>query len=98
MLYSFPFYPKFAQLCRNVSGGILLSYLWDQEDDLYFEWTLINYEEIQNTFFLNRAELDNARKKLKELGILLEKKEDTPCRIYYQLDMKAAHRATDKLD
>ena len=35
---------------------------------------------------MTRREIDTARGKLRKLGILLEKKQSIPCRIFYRID------------
>ena len=64
------FHKVFAKLAGGVAEGLFLSILWDAKD-----WVEITYKQWQEEYCLTRREVDAGRKKLKELGLLEEKKE-----------------------
>lgn len=64
------FHKVFAKLAGGVAEGLFLSILWNAKD-----WVEITYKQWQEEYCLTRREVDAGRKKLKELGLLEEKKE-----------------------
>lgn len=64
------FHKVFAELTGGVAEGLFLSILWNAKD-----WVKITYKQWQEEYCLTRREVDAGRKKLKELGLLEEKKE-----------------------
>lgn len=64
------FHRVFAKLTGGVAEGLFLSILWNAKD-----WVEITYKQWQEEYCLTRREVDAGRKKLKELGLLEEKKE-----------------------
>jgi len=82
------FHRIFAQISGSATSGLFLSQLWYWKDKGSDPegWIYKSYDEWHEETLLSRSELDRARKSLKMLGILEEKKEGLPCRIYYRIN------------
>lgn len=85
------FHRVFAELSGGATSGLFLSQLWYWHDKTKDPegWLFKTYEEWKEETCLSRSEIDRARKSLKDLGILEEKKEGIPLRLFYRLDVDA---------
>ena len=83
------FHRVFADLAGGATSGLFLSQLWYWHDKTKNPegWLFKTYEEWKEETCLSRSEIDRARKALKDLGILEEKKEGIPLRLFYRLDV-----------
>ena len=92
------FHRCFAQVAGSATSGLFLSQLWYWHDRGDSEWIYKTYDEWQEETCLSRSEIDRARKQLKSLGILDEKKEGVPCRLYYRINEEALFCLIEDLD
>lgn len=81
------FHRPFVKLGIGITGALMLSQAiyWSRRTNAsgYFYKTQSEWEDETG---MTRRELDTARKKLRELGILEEKKQGVPCRIFYRIN------------
>ncbi|CAK1759340.1 conserved hypothetical protein [Vibrio crassostreae] len=81
------FHRPFVKLGIGITGALMLSQAiyWSRRTNVsgYFYKTQAEWEEETG---MTRRELDTARKKLRDLGILEEKKQGVPCRIFYKIN------------
>jgi DNA-binding transcriptional ArsR family regulator len=81
------FHRPFVKLGIGITGALMLSQAiyWSRRtnESGYFYKTQAEWEEETG---MTRRELDTARKKLRDLGILEEKKQGVPCRIFYKIN------------
>ncbi|CAK2375661.1 Replication protein [Vibrio crassostreae] len=81
------FHRPFVKLGIGITGALMLSQAiyWSRRtnESGYFYKTQAEWEDETG---MTRRELDTARKKLRELGILEEKKQGVPCRIFYKIN------------
>jgi len=95
------YYPEIAKAFGSVKCGVFLSnfLFWEgkQEDDE--GWIYKSQKSINDETGLTRTEQESARKKLKELGVLKEKKEGVPARLFYLFDWSLVdYRIQNHLD
>ena len=78
----------FVQLGIGITGALLLSQAlyWSKRTKDAERWFYKSIEEWGEETGMTRREIDTARSKLRKLGILVEKKQGVPCRIYYRID------------
>jgi hypothetical protein len=82
------FQRSFIALNVGVTGALMLSQAWewtnrsDDKDGWFFK-TQVEWEEIIG---LTRYEQETARRRLKELGVLLEKRRGLPAQLCYRVD------------
>lgn len=83
------FRPILAEVGGGATEGLFLSQLfdWTQAINNGEEWLERTYQQWHEVTYLTRRELDAARKKLKALGILEEKKVGNKQNILYKLDV-----------
>lgn len=81
------FHRPFVKLGIGITGALMLSQAiyWSRRTNAsgYFYKTQAEWEDETG---MTRRELDTARKKLRELSILEEKKQGVPCRIFYKIN------------
>lgn len=81
------FHRPFVELGLGISGALFLSQslYWSRRTNAsgYFYKT---QEEWEAETGMSRREQETARKKLKSLGILEEKKQGVPCRVFYRIN------------
>lgn len=84
------FHRCFAELMGSITYGVFLGqlYYWATRDGVINNdgWFYKTSNAWFNETMLSRYELEAARKKAKELGILEEKKEGVPCKLWFKLD------------
>lgn len=78
----------FVSLGAGVTGALLLSQAvyWSRRSTLRGGWFYKTREEWEEETGLTRREQEGARKKLRELGVLEEKKQGIPCKTYYRIN------------
>lgn len=83
------YYPIFARIGGSVTAGIFLSQLfyWSDKGKLKNGWIWKTQEEWTKETCLSRHEQEHARKTLRGLRLLQEKREGIPARLYYRLDL-----------
>lgn len=82
----------FADISGSVVAAVMLSQsvYWTKtlppEKDGWFYKTAAEWQEETG---MTRSEQENARRKLKTIGVLQEKKEGVPCKLYYRINVLA---------
>lgn len=78
----------FVSLGAGVTGALLLSQAvyWSRRSTLRGGWFYKTREEWEEETGLTRREQEGARKKLRDLGVLEEKKQGIPCKTYYRIN------------
>lgn len=97
------FHRPFVDLGVGVTGALMLSQAiyWSKrtrDADGWFYKTQIDWQDETG---MTRTEQDNARKRLKAIGVLQEHKKGVPCKVYYRIDFEALQtrlQETCKLD
>ena len=82
------YHPDFAKAIGSVQAALFLSqllYCSDKENNN--GWIYKTQKEFYEETGLSRREQETARKKLKELGILEEKYQGIPRKLYYKVNM-----------
>ena len=89
----------FAQITGSVAAGVMLSQLiyWSKRTSDPEKWFYKTQKEWQEETGLTRTEQENARKKLRNLGILEEKKEGVPCLLYFRFNVRIFRACLDIL-
>ena len=84
------YHKSFAQITGSVATGVMLSQLvyWSKRTTDADGWFYKIQAEWQEETALTRTEQETARKKLKALGILEEKKVGIPCKLYFRVSTK----------
>ena len=82
------YYPNIAKALSDTKAAIFVSNFiyWDGKQASKQGWIFKTQEEIYQETGLTRYEQETARKRLKSLEILLEKKQGTPPKLYYLFD------------
>ncbi|MDQ2190597.1 MULTISPECIES: hypothetical protein [unclassified Vibrio] len=82
------FHRSFVRLGIGVTGALLLSQslYWSKRTNNTDGWFYKSAEEWKDETGMTRTELETARKKLRNLGILEEKKVGVPCRLHYRIN------------
>ncbi|HBS5594130.1 TPA: HNH endonuclease, partial [Klebsiella pneumoniae] len=81
------FQRSFIRLNIGVTAALFLSqmtYWTNRSDD--DGWVYKTQEEWEEETGLSRYEQEGARKKLRSIGVLLEKKKGVPARLFYKID------------
>ena len=85
------FNPLFVDIAGSLTAGLLLSFAVDEPCSE--DWGPLDTTRIAHTTRMTPAELKGARQRLKEAGLLLERRAGFPARTEYRLDfdrLKAA--------
>lgn len=79
------YYPNIAKLLGSVKSAIFLCQFlyWEGKQHDPAGWIYKTREEITEETGLSREEQDGARKRLRDLGILREKKKGLPCTLHF---------------
>ena len=82
--------PIFVKLGAGVTGAVMLSQAvyWSKRTN-NDGWFYKTQEDWELETGLTRREQETARKKLKALGILEEKKQGVPCKVFYKINAQA---------
>jgi len=85
------YHPLFAKLCGGVTAGVLLSQLfyWIDKQKDPDGWIYKTQAEFTEETGLTRYEQEHARKQLRGLGVLREKKKGIPAKLHYEIDLEA---------
>lgn len=89
----------FSDVCGSVTAGLMLSqafYWYDKTDPSGWFWK--TRDQWAEETGMSRTEQENARKALKKLGFLEEKREGLPAKMFYRLDLDRLIEAIEKLD
>jgi len=88
------YYPSLARLLGGVKEAIFLCQLiyWNGKQADEDGWIYKTQEEITAETGLSRREQEHARSTLKALGVLQEKREGMPCRLFFRVDIEALER------
>jgi len=88
------YYPQLRDICGSVNAVLLVCQFvyWRGKQADKEGWLYKAQSEIQNETGLTREEQETARKKLRDRGILKEKKKGIPCQLYYLLDLDQVKR------
>ncbi len=81
------FHPIFSKIGGSATAGIFLSqaYYWSKRTSDPGRWFYKTQKEWEQETTLTRYEQESARKQLRERGILQEKLEGVPAKLYYRL-------------
>ncbi|MGS4818104.1 replication protein RepO [Raoultella terrigena] len=88
------FQRSFIRLDIGITAALFLSqmtYWTNRSDD--DGWVYKTQEEWEEETGLSRYEQEGARKKLRSLGVLLEKRKGVPARLFYKVDNNALYQA-----
>lgn len=93
------FHRVFAAIAHGAAAGLLLSqaFYWAQRTKHKDGWFFKTEKEWTNEIALTRYELATARKALRTLGFLEEKRKGVPARLWYRVDMLAVTKAVSQL-
>lgn len=81
-------FPNIARALKSSTCSLFIGNImyWEPKSKNPERWIYKTQAEITQEAGLTRTEQENARKKLRNFGILEEKKEGLPCKIYYRLN------------
>lgn len=82
------FHKIFAQISGGITSGLFLSQLfyWHDKGSDPDGWIYKNYREWEEETTMTRRELDTARKRLKAIAVIEEKKAGAPAKLFYRID------------
>lgn len=84
------FQTDYAHMTGSVTAGLLLSQFWfwtnNSKTVSRDGWFYKVHEDIHEETGMGRSEIEGARKRLRDLGILLEERRDIPARLYYKIN------------
>jgi hypothetical protein len=82
------FHPILARIAGGASAGLFLSQAvyWSKRATLPDGWFYKIREEWEEETCLTRSEQETARRDLREVGVLEERKWGTPCKLYYRVN------------
>lgn len=88
------FQRSFIRLNIGMTAALFLSQMtyWTNRSD-YDGWVYKTQEEWEEETGLSRYEQEGARKKLRSIGVLLEKKKGVPARLFYKIDNNVLFQA-----
>ncbi len=88
------FQRPFVALGAGITGALLLSQAiyWSKRSDKRAGWFYKTQGEWTDETGLTRSEQETARKKLKKIGVLMEKKQGVPCKTFYKVDHEELRR------
>lgn len=82
------FHRAFIELGVGVTGALLLSQAlyWSKRTKHANKWFYKTQKEWSEETGMSRREIETARKKLRQLNILEEKKQGVPCKVFYRVN------------
>ena len=82
------FHRAFIELGVGVTGALLLSQAlyWSKRTKHADKWFYKTQKEWTEETGMSRREIETARKKLRQLNILEEKKQGVPCKVFYRIN------------
>lgn len=98
------FYPKLKRLTGSNKSAILLCYLAGLYDGAATPqkgadgWVMIDVKALEKQTGLTRAELETARKTLKTINVLEEKRMGLPASTYFRINDEVLDRMWDLLE
>lgn len=90
------FHREYARLGAGVAGALLLSQMIHYSRTAGADadaWIHATADQLEEETGLSRREQETARKRLKSLGILEERKQGIPCRTFYRVNIVAIVQA-----
>ncbi|RDV83898.1 hypothetical protein [Ammonifex thiophilus] len=92
------YYPGLTRITGGVKETLFLCQLlyWTDREADPEGWVHKTQEEIAEETGLSRREQESARRSLKELGFLEEKREGCPARLLYRVNLDALNAAWEK--
>src|SRR5687767_10207092 len=83
------FNPAYARLAGSVTAGLFLSQAmyWSMRTKHDDGWFYKSQIEWSSETAMSRTEIETARKRLRSLGVLHEKRKGNPARLWYQIDV-----------
>lgn len=84
------FYAVFARIAGRAANGVFLSQLfyWTGKSSAPGRWIWKSQRDWENETTLTRYEQETARKALKDIGLLEERRAGLPARMYYRLNLE----------
>ncbi|MBC3213424.1 replication protein [Serratia fonticola] len=88
------FQRSFVRIGAGVTGALLLSQLvyWTNRAENEEGWVYKTQEEWEEETGLSRYEQEGARKKLRSLGLLLERKQGLPAKLFYRINIPVLYQ------
>jgi hypothetical protein len=85
------FHPILARIGRGAAAGLFMSQAlyWSERTNDTAGWFYKTGKEWHEETILSRREIENARERWKELGVLYEHLAGNPARLYYRIDLEA---------
>ena len=85
------YHRAFAAISGSICGGIFLSqaFYWSQRTSDPDGWFWKTQEQWFDETFMTRYEQETARKKLVSIGVLEQKKQGMPAKLFYRIDREA---------
>lgn len=82
------FHRSFIELGVGVTGALLLSQAlyWSKRTKHADKWFYKTQKEWTDETGMSRREIETARKKLRQINILEEKKQGVPCKVFYRIN------------
>lgn len=92
------FNPIYVKIGCGINGALMLSQLvyWTSRTRNQDGWIYKTHEEWEQETGLTRREQDTARKTLKSLGFLTEKKAGVPCKLHFRVERENLYKALIK--
>ena len=81
-----------ARAVGDHSAGLLLSQFWywaERQPEERDGWFFMTQEQIHEETVMTRREQETARRKLRDMGLLEEKKEGLPAKLWYRVNRQA---------
>lgn len=93
------FQRTFVRLGCGITGALMLSQAvyWSKRTKSADAWFFKTQEEWEEETGLTRREQETARKKLRALGVLEEKKQGIPCRTFYRVNAEVLQNRLESL-
>lgn len=94
-----PYHPAYKKLCGSTVGAVFLSkamcYAAEAPSD---GWFCVGQVEWQDDTGLTRREQETARTSLKVIGVLEEKRQGVPAKLYYRVDKEKLQCLLNQLE
>lgn len=92
------FNPIYVKIGCGINGALMLSQLvyWTSRTKNKDGWIYKTHEEWGQETGLTRREQDTARKTLKSLGFLVEKKAGVPCKLHFRVERENLYKSLIK--
>ena len=92
------FNPIYVKIGCGINGALMLSQLvyWTSRTKNKDGWIYKTHEDWEQETGLTRREQDTARKTLKSLGFLVEKKAGVPCKLHFRVERENLYKSLIK--